>query len=181
MRKIDLFTHVMPAPYHARLMQVAPNFADVGKRMRNVPMLVDLDIRFRVMDRFDDYQQVLSLPTPPIEVMASGADAVDLARAANDGMAELVMRHPARFAGFVASLPLNDPDAALAEIHRAIETLGARGVQVFSNVDGGPLTAPQMLPIFEAMAGYDLTMRAYEVAVREGYRFYSYGDAMLIR
>jgi predicted TIM-barrel fold metal-dependent hydrolase len=156
MRKIDIFTHIMPAPYHARLMAVAPDFADVGKRMRNVPMLVDLDLRFRVMDAFEDYQQILSLPTPPIEVMASGAKAIDLARAANDGMAELVHRHPARFPGFVASLPLADPAAARAELDRAIGTLGARGVQLFSNVAGGPLTASELVPLFEAMAGYDL-------------------------
>ena len=156
MRKIDVFTHIMPAPYHARLMKVAPDFADVGKRMRNVPMLVDLDRRFRVMDAFEDYQQILSLPTPPIEVMASGADAIGLARAANDGMAELVERHPARFPGFVASLPLGDPAAALAELERAIGTLGARGVQLFSNVGGGPLTSPELMPLFEAMSRYDL-------------------------
>jgi predicted TIM-barrel fold metal-dependent hydrolase len=156
MRKIDIFTHIMPIPYHTRLMAVAPNFADVGKRMRNVPMLIDLDLRFRVMDGFDDYQQILSLPTPPIEVMVSGADAVDLARAANDGMAELVQRYPARFPGFVASLPLGDPGAALAELERAIGTLGARGVQLFSNCMGAPLTSPHLVPLFEAMARYDL-------------------------
>jgi S-adenosylmethionine:tRNA ribosyltransferase-isomerase len=37
-----------------------------------------------------------------------------------------------------------------------------------------------LLMLVAAMAGYDLTMHAYEVAIREGYRFYSYGDAMLI-
>jgi S-adenosylmethionine:tRNA ribosyltransferase-isomerase len=37
-----------------------------------------------------------------------------------------------------------------------------------------------LLMLVAAMAGYDLTMHAYDVAVREGYRFYSYGDAMLI-
>jgi aminocarboxymuconate-semialdehyde decarboxylase len=88
--------------------------------------------------------------------MASGADAVGLARAANDGMAELVQRHPSRFAGFVASLPLGDPEAAVAELERAVDELGARGVQLFSNVRGGPLTSPELLPIFEAMAGHDL-------------------------
>jgi predicted TIM-barrel fold metal-dependent hydrolase len=156
MRKIDVFTHIMPAPYHARLMAAAPNFADVGKRMRNVPMLTDLELRFRVMDGFGDYQQILSLPTPPIEVMASGADAVDLACAANDGMAELVQRYPQRFPGFVASLPLGDPVAALAELQRAIDTLGARGVQLFSNCMGAPLTSSHLTPLFEAMASYDL-------------------------
>src|SRR5206468_9211121 len=101
MRKIDVFNHIYPAPFYERFMKVAPTYKDIGKRMRNIPMLVDLDVRFRVMDRFgDDYQQVLSLPTPPIEVFArDGSVALDLARAANDGMAELVQRHPARFPG----------------------------------------------------------------------------------
>ena len=110
MRKLDIFTHIMPPAYFSRLMSVAPHFADVGKRMRNVPMLVDLDLRFRVMDGFEDYQQILSLPTPPIEVMAAARTPWIWRLRANDGMAELVERHPDRFPGFVASLPLGDPD-----------------------------------------------------------------------
>src|ERR1700730_3698496 len=118
MRKIDIFNHIYPAGYYARLMQVAPDYKDIGKRMRNIPMLADLDARFRVMDTFDGYQQVLSLPTPPIENIASGGDAADVAGAANDGMPELVARHPERFPGFVASLAYDDPDAAVREAVR---------------------------------------------------------------
>jgi predicted TIM-barrel fold metal-dependent hydrolase len=156
MRKIDIFTHINPEPYWARMMEIAPTYKDVGKRMRGVPMLTDLDVRFRVMDRFDGYVQVLSLPTPPIEVLASPSDAVDLARAANDGLAELVHRYPDRFAGFVAALPLNDPDAAVRELRRAVGDLGARGFQLFSNVLGKPISAPEFEPLFETMAEYDL-------------------------
>jgi predicted TIM-barrel fold metal-dependent hydrolase len=155
-RKIDIFTHIYPVDFFARLMKVAGNFKDVGKRSRGVPMLVDLDERFRVMDRFDDYEQVLSLPTPPLEVMAGPADATDLARSANDGLAELVARYPRRFPAFVASLPYNDPIAAVREARRAVETLGARGIQLFSNVLGKPISAPEFLPFFEMMADYDL-------------------------
>ena len=90
MRKIDVFTHIFPAAYQAGVARVAPNVKDIGKRMRGIPMLVDLDERFRVMDRFEGYQQVLSIATPPIELFARPADAIDLAKAANDGMAELV-------------------------------------------------------------------------------------------
>jgi predicted TIM-barrel fold metal-dependent hydrolase len=158
MRKIDVFTHIYPAAFFAKLMKLAPDFKDVGKRSRGVPMLVDLEERFRVMDRFEGYQQILSLPTPPLEVMAGPAQALDLARAANDGMAELVARHPHRFPGFVASLPYNDPDAALGETRRAVEDLGARGIQIFSNVLGKPMVAPEFLPLFAAMAAYDLPM-----------------------
>jgi predicted TIM-barrel fold metal-dependent hydrolase len=156
MRKIDIFTHITPAPYHEGVMRVAPTYKDIGKRMRGVPMLADLDIRFRVMDRFHDYVQVFSLPTPPIEVFAKPADAVDLARAANDGMADLVRRYPDRFAGFVAALPLNDVDAAVVELRRALSELGARGFQIPSNVLGKPISAPEFHPLFETMVEFDL-------------------------
>jgi len=159
-RKIDIFNHIYPPAYYTRLMQVAPDYKDIGKRMRNIPMLADLDVRFRVMDAFGDgYQQVFSLPTPPIEVFTRGLEkgvAVDLARAANDGMADLVRRYPDRFPGFVAALPLGDPDAAARELHRAVDDLGARGFQLTSNIVGKPITAPEFLPLFEAMAQYDL-------------------------
>jgi aminocarboxymuconate-semialdehyde decarboxylase len=156
MRKIDIFNHIYPPKYYERVMQVAPDYKDIGKRMRGIPMLVDLDVRFRVMDTFDDYEQVLSLPTPPIEIFARDADVADLARAANDGMAELVARHPRRFPGFVASLPYHDPDAAAREASRAIDELGARGIQMFTNVRGAPMSAPAYLPVFETLAERDL-------------------------
>ena len=156
MRKIDVFTHIFPEPYVARMREVAPDYKDTGKRVRSVPMLVDLDVRFRVMDAFEGYQQILSIATPPLEAYANPADAAELARRANDGMAELVERHRGRFPGFVASLPLNDADASMRETERAIRDLGARGVQIFTNVGGTPIVAPQFLPLFEAMAGYDL-------------------------
>jgi aminocarboxymuconate-semialdehyde decarboxylase len=42
------------------------------------------------------------------------------------------------------------------EIHRSVKQLNARGVQIFSNVDGKPLDLPEFAPIFDAMAEYDL-------------------------
>jgi predicted TIM-barrel fold metal-dependent hydrolase len=156
MRKIDIFNHIYPAAYYARLMQVAPDYKDIGKRMRNIPMLADLDERFRVMDTFDEYQQVLSLPTPPIENVAAGAGAQDLSRAANDGMAELVSRYPDRFPGFVAAIAYDDPDAAAREAIRALDDLGARGIQMFTNVHGVPMSDARFVPVFEALAARDL-------------------------
>jgi aminocarboxymuconate-semialdehyde decarboxylase len=155
-RKLDVFNHIYPKPYFDLMMTVAPTFKDIGKRMRNIPMLVDLDERFRVMDRFAEYQQVLSIATPPIEVFSSGQDSVDLARAANDGMAGLVSKYPDRFPGFVAQLPLGDADAAMREAERAVGDLGARGIQMFSNINGKPLDRPEYLALFERMAAFDL-------------------------
>jgi predicted TIM-barrel fold metal-dependent hydrolase len=99
---------------------------------------------------------VLCLATPPLEAVAGPEHTPDLARLANDALAELVEQHPDRFPGFVASLPMNNPDAALEEAERAVGTLGATGVQIFTNVSGKPLDGPEYVPLFELMARRDL-------------------------
>ena len=65
-------------------------------------------------------------------------------------------KYPDRFPGFVASLPLSDADAAMREIERAVGELGARGIQLFSNVNGKPLDRPEYLAFFDRMAAFDL-------------------------
>jgi uncharacterized protein len=155
MRKLDAFNHFFPEHFYNRMMDLARSHKDMGKRVRNIPLLHDLDARFRVMDRFGDYAQILSLPSPPLEAFAAPRDAIELATIGNDGLAELVRRYPDRFPAFVASLPMNDPDAMLVEAERAMRELGACGVQVFTNVNGAPLTAPQFLPLFDVMAAHD--------------------------
>lgn len=154
--KIDVFCHVFPRRAFDKFLEVAPSLKDMGKRVRNIPMLFDLDVRFRVMDRFGDYRQIISMASPPMEAFAGPQAATELARIANDEMAELVSRHPDRFPGFAASLALNDPAAAERELHRAMRDLGARGVQIFSNVGGKPLDRDEFRFLFEAMAQYDL-------------------------
>ena len=156
MLKIDVFPHILPRPFFDRLMEVAPRGGLMVKRVQHIPVMIDLDKRFEVMDRHEGYVQVLTLAAPPIENVAGPDLAVDLARLANDEMAKLVDRHPDRFPGFVASLPMNNPDGALAEIDRAINQLGATGVQVFTNVNGQPLDKPEYLQLFERMAEIDL-------------------------
>ncbi|MHA1538212.1 MAG: amidohydrolase family protein [Alphaproteobacteria bacterium] len=156
MHKIDIYNHILPKPYFKLMEEVAGGFKDMGKRVREIPMLTDLDERFRIMDLYDDYAQILSLASPPIEVLADPERSPDLARAANDGMAELCAKYPERFPGFTASLPMNAPDAALAELQRAVGELGARGVQMFSHAAGKPLDEPEFASLFDAMAEYDL-------------------------
>ena len=156
MRKIDVFTHISPPGYSEGVERIAGGLKDIGKRTRGVPMLHDLDVRFRVMEQFPEYQQVLSLPTPPIELYATPDQAIELARIANDSMAELVEKYPDHFVAFAAALPMNAPDAALAEAERAVTELGAKGIQIYSNVLGKPIVSPEFQPLFEAMVGYDL-------------------------
>src|SRR6266705_6641953 len=145
--KIDVFPHILPRKYFDRLLAEAPQGLALQKRMSGIPVLVDLDLRFTMMDRWDGYVQVLTLANPPIEVAAPPTTSPDLARVANDEMAAIVDRHPQRFPGFVASPPMHNPDAALAELDRAIDDLGATGVQIFTNVTCRALDRPEYQPI----------------------------------
>ena len=154
--KIDLFCHILPPAYFARMTEISGRGAYMQKRIREIPVMVDLDLRFRMMDRFGDYVQVLSLAAPPIEALAAPAEAPALARLANDSMADVVGKHPDRFPGFIASMPMNNVDAAVTEIDRALTQLGAKGIQIFSNVNGRPLDDPEFAPIFERMAAAGL-------------------------
>jgi predicted TIM-barrel fold metal-dependent hydrolase len=149
--KIDVFNHIFPKPFFERLQQVVVSKGAV-KRWLHIPFLHDLDVRFRMLEEFGpDYRQVLSLSAPPIESINPDRQiALDLARLANDSMAEIVRRHPGRFPGFIASLPLDQPTESVAELERAVTQLGALGVQVFSNVNGRPLDDPDFFPLFEA-------------------------------
>jgi len=156
MKKIDIFNHLFPKSFFDKMIEVAPDQKDIGKRVRSVPVIVDLEKRFRVMDQFEDYVQVICLPNPPLEVLGSPDVTSKLAQIANDGMAEYVAKYPDRFPGFIASLSLSNPDAALIEIDRAIKDLKAVGVQFFSNANGAPLDLPEFEPLFAKMADFDL-------------------------
>ncbi|MDR7416608.1 MAG: amidohydrolase family protein [Armatimonadota bacterium] len=156
MLKIDAFCHIYPKGFYDRMVEHASASGYLQRLVRGVSTLWDLEKRFRIMDTLGAYVQVPCLAAPPIEAVATGPQGVELARAANDGMAELVDRYPDRFVGFVASLPLDDVEAAVREAERAVEELGATGVQIFTNVLGKPLDQPEFLPLFERMAAYDL-------------------------
>ena len=148
--KIDVFNHIFPKPFFDRLQQVIVNRGAI-KRWLNIPFLHDIDVRFRMLDEFGgDYRQVLSLSAPPIEsVNPDRQITLDLARLANDSMADLVRTHSSRFPGFIASLPLNHPEESVAELERSVNDLGAVGVQIFSNVNGLPLDDARFFPLFE--------------------------------
>jgi predicted TIM-barrel fold metal-dependent hydrolase len=153
--KIDVFCHIFPKTFYDRML-TSPKGLLMQKRVRAIPCVVDLDLRFRMMDLFDDYVQVPSLPAPPIEAFGEAKQTPEVAQLANDGLAELTVKYPHRFPAFVAALPMNNPEAAVEEIDRAIMKLGATGVQIYTNVNGHPLDEPQFLPIFQKMAEYNL-------------------------
>ena len=162
MRKIDAFAHILPAGYLDHLERHLASTMSAAQLhyyqegvFRFDPVITDLDARFRVMDRYGDYAQVLVLAVPPLEEVDPPQAAAELARRANDEMADLVRRFPERFVGFAAALPLGDVEGSLAEIERAVGELGALGVQVFTNVRGAPLDGPEFDPILSRMEALD--------------------------
>jgi predicted TIM-barrel fold metal-dependent hydrolase len=159
-RKLDIFPHIFPREYFERMKAIAesnPGLAAALKRWMHIPVLWDLDRRIRMMKRWPGYQQVLTLSMPAIEFLGTPEETPALARLANDGMHEIVQRHNDLFPCFVASLPMNNVAASLEEMDRAIGSLGAKGIQIFTNVNGRPLDDPEFFPIFERMVKkYDL-------------------------
>ena len=118
----------------ARFFGVTPAMTDVAKRIED-------------MDRVGIDVEVVSLSTPNV-FFTDAEHQPAVARMMNDSYAELIARHPKRFKGF-ASIPMDAPDAALDELHRAIDTLKLNGVILLSNIGGKPLTSPEYRPFFE--------------------------------
>lgn len=106
--------------------------------------------RLAAMDAAGIDVQVLSHSVPSVESL-SAAEAVPLAREANDLLAEAIGRHPDRFGGF-ASLPTPDPEAAADELERAVTKLGFKGAAINGRTDGRFLDDRFFLPIFERAA-----------------------------
>jgi predicted TIM-barrel fold metal-dependent hydrolase len=152
--KIDAFCHIMPRPYFERFLEMdAPrHVVNLRKRVTDIPALVDTDVRFRQMDEFGDYRQIVNISTPPVEDFESPRTSKELARIANESMAELVARHPDRFAGFGACVPMDDPEAGVAELEYAMGSLGAVGAQIYTHVRGDAMDAPRFEPFYAKAA-----------------------------
>jgi aminocarboxymuconate-semialdehyde decarboxylase len=146
--RIDAYTHFIPEALFTKLTE--SGYPDIGKRMRGVPCIYDLDIRKKIVEQFDDYAQILSYPMPPLELLAKGAQIEEFAKASNDGFAEICGKNPDHFPGWVAEAPIGAPDAGARECERAIEN-GALGMQIHTNVAGKPLDDPAFEPFFETM------------------------------
>ena len=119
-----------------RIAQIAAQMTDLG------------ELRLHDMDVAGIAKQIISLTAPGVQIF-DAATAVDLARSANDQLAEAVRKHPDRFAGLAAIAP-QDPLAAAQELERGVRTLGLKGAIVNSHTRGEYLDHPKFWEIFEA-------------------------------
>ena len=149
--RIDAYTHFFPKKFFDWMLETAGDYKDMGKRVRAVPALFDLDHRKKIVDMFPDYAQILSYPQPPLERLAKPGEVDGLARMINDGFADLCAKNRDHFPGFVAQVSLAAPDAGAREAERAIKELGALGVQIYTNVAGKPIDLPEYEPFWAKM------------------------------
>ena len=152
MKKIDLHTHILPGDWpdldakygysgFVRLDHYKPCCARmmIGDRVfREITDNVwDPERRLEECDRGGVSVQVLSTVPVMFSYWAKPADALDLSRRLNDHVGEVVREHPRRFAG-LATIPMQDPDLAAAELERCVRELGLRGAQIGTHVDANP-------------------------------------------
>jgi 6-methylsalicylate decarboxylase len=126
--KVDVHAHFLPADYREALL------ANGHERPDGFPILPEWspEGHLEVLDRLGIGTAMLSVSSPGV---AFGEDAAAWARSVNETGAATVRAHPDRF-GLLASLPLPDVDAALAELRHAFDRLGADGIALLTNVDG---------------------------------------------
>ena len=172
---IDIFNHFMPKAYLDRLGSLIPGHP-VLTAFPRLKTLWDVDARRALMDEFPGTQHVLSLANPPPELIGPPDPTPELVRVANDALPNICRKYPDHFPAFIASLPMNNVEAAVKEADRAVKELGARGVQVFTNVAGEPLSAPKFRPVFRAdgevrscrMGASDAHRAVFRLRQREG-------------
>ena len=159
--KIDIFSHILP-PKYLESLNKKTKLAEyrTTKNRANV----DLDMRLKLMERNPDVLQVLTISITTIEAQLALADSIELSRTANDEIAEILVKHPDKFIAGVATLPLDDIDAALKETDRAITQLGLKGVQLLARIKGEQIDDPKFKPLYEKMSKYDLPIWLHPIS-----------------
>jgi 2,3-dihydroxybenzoate decarboxylase len=117
--------------------------------------------RLALMDKYGIEMMILSLNAPAVQGIPDVKRAAEVSRIANDSLAEQILRRPGRFAG-LAALPMQDPDAAAAELTRCVGQLGFKGALVngFSQVNtiehAVYYDLPQYWPFWETLEKLDV-------------------------
>jgi aminocarboxymuconate-semialdehyde decarboxylase len=178
--RIDLHTHILPerwpdwtarSGYHgwvslehhgpgcAKMLQSAPSgprfFRDVEAN------LWDPAARLSDMEKTGVTTQVLSTVPVMFSYWAKPQHTLDLARLLNDHIAEVCRNDPAHFQG-LATLPMQAPDLAIAELERCVKDLKLPGIQIGSHIERRDdnraelpdwnLSDPALFAVFEAAA-----------------------------
>jgi aminocarboxymuconate-semialdehyde decarboxylase len=160
MRIVDFHNHFYPKVYLDAVRKGSSNVRVTTDAEGNpcihspgdinivVPGHRDIEFRTKVLNEHGIDTQVLTFTSPGVDI-EKPKWAVKMASQVNDGLAAIAQTSKGRFAA-LCTLPLNDPNAAVLELRRAIGKLGMRGSMVFSNVNGKALADRDYWPLWEA-------------------------------
>ena len=133
-----------------------------GYRHASALAHADVDAKLRAMDDLGIGISVLSHGVPGPELLG-GDEADDWASRINDHLAEVVGRHPGRFAAW-AALGWGSAQRAIAEIDRCVSQLGFKGVYLFSNINQKTLDNPEFWPVYKHVAELGVPMDMHPTA-----------------
>jgi aminocarboxymuconate-semialdehyde decarboxylase len=159
MKIIDFHNHFYP-PEYLEAIQTGPSNVKVTFDSDNNPLLHypgdynvvvrghrDIEFRADVLVKAGVDKQILSFTTPGTHV-ESPERSIELAHLVNDSLSKIMKERVDRFSA-LATLPLNDPEASVAEMERAFNEMGFKGVMLHSNVNGIALSDQRFWPLYE--------------------------------
>jgi aminocarboxymuconate-semialdehyde decarboxylase len=123
--RIDAYTHFIPKKFYDEVI-VKGGHADIGKRMRGIPAIYDLNVRKKVVDKFKDYAQIVSYSMPAPEIMASNPNQVEeYCKISNDGFGEMCSKNSDHFPRLGRTGTDGAPDPGARECARAFKNAPA--------------------------------------------------------
>jgi aminocarboxymuconate-semialdehyde decarboxylase len=117
---------------------------------------VNLEVRLKAMDEAGVDMQVLTLTTPGVE-RETVERGIKLSRLVNDEFGQIKEKYPDRFTA-LATLPVQETQAAVTELERAVQECGLPGALLFSNANGRPLDSKELIPIYEKAVKLDVPL-----------------------
>jgi predicted TIM-barrel fold metal-dependent hydrolase len=159
-KRIDAYSHISSLKFLDALEKQQGKPAAISTALRRKPSLTDLKSRMDLLDRNEVDINVL-VPVPWLEAFPRVATdrtlAPQMARLMNDELAAFVANEPKRFRG-VAVLPSIDPDAMVAELHRAVKKLGFLGAFVPVGPTAKRMDHPDFEHLYSSIVELDATL-----------------------
>ena len=150
MAKIDVFAHVLPARFYAKMKEVEPAIPERYAFFNN-PVLTDMELRRSHWD--GETRQVISHVNALPEDYVGPEEAAELCDLANAELLEMLRANRDMFEAAVLMVPMNNIDAAVRIVREQVATdPDVVGVQVFTRALGQSIAAPEFRPLFAALA-----------------------------
>lgn len=162
-KAIDVFCHLMPEKYAELAMWEAPQSTHMFQRALKIRAMSDMDYRARLFEQFPGYKQIPNIVSPPIESFVSPEKAPAIAAIGNDEIKKIVERNPECYEGFICCIPMNNVRASVDEIKRCY-SMGAKGVQIYTHMNGEAIDDQKFWPIYEVCEALDLPILIHPVA-----------------